>query len=63
MKLINKSTDLLKRTDSHGRFVRIAPGGDIEVTDAEGEYLLKHEKHHWEREKPAPKTKPKKEAD
>lgn len=62
MKLINKTNDLLKRTDSHGRFIRIAPGESMEVTEVEGEYLLKHEKHYWEQEKPVSKTKPKKEA-
>jgi len=58
MKLRNKSTDRLKRTDEHGRFIRIEPGETMEVPDGVGEYLLTAEKHYWELDAPAPKQKP-----
>ena len=57
MKLQNKSKDRLKRTDERGRFKVILPGETFEVSDAEGEYLLKAEKHYWKKAKAAAKKR------
>ena len=51
MKLKNKSTDRLKRTDESGRFKVILPGETMEVSDNVGQYLLKAEKHSWSKVK------------